>query len=203
MTFITPVPPGADQVTVPLATTGIAFLDGAQIGERPTLAIEPWVLELPRPASTSRQLRLVITEAPGFRRGAVLTGPLTYQTGAGRMSLVSWSDVGLSDASGVMTYAQHLVLPPVTQDQRLILDLGDLRGSVEITVDGQPVATLVTAPFRADLTAYAGSSVILRIALASSLGSYMQATSPTPFAADEDHVTGLFGPVRLQIVQQA
>jgi hypothetical protein len=202
ITFVTPVPPGANRVTVPLANTGSVYLDGMLIGNCPAPTSEPWVLDLAHPASTVRRLRLALTEASGFRRGAVLTGPLTYQTGPGRMSLATWHEVGLGDVSGLMTYSHQLVLPSVAKDQRLVLDLGDLRGSVDITVDSQPVATLVAAPFQADLTPFAGMSVALRIALASSLGSYMQATSPTPFAADEDHVVGLFGPVRLQVVQQ-
>lgn len=157
--------------------------------------------DLPNANESHRELRLEIEERPGARQGAVLDGPLAFDLGPGRMPLVPWFEAGLGDASGIMTYSQPLTLPAIGNGERLVLDLGDLRGSVSVTVDDQPVATLVTAPFRVDLSDVAGTTVTLRIAVASSLGSYMQATSPTPFAADEDHRVGLFGPVTLQVTR--
>ena len=196
------IPPGAHRVEIPHASSIRAFIDGNLVhSNEVTGGYAVMEFDLPVAETAPRELRLEIAERPGARQGAVLDGPITFHLGPGQMPLRPWHEVGLGDASGVMTYSQRVNLPAIDSDDRLVLDLGDLRGSVDVSVDGAPVATLVTAPFRVDLTSMAGRSVLIEIALASSLGPYMQATSPTPFAADEDHRIGLFGPVTLQTIR--
>jgi beta-galactosidase/beta-glucuronidase len=130
----------------------------------------------------------------------MLTGPVTYTTGPGRMTTGNWEDVGLRDYSGMVRYRQEISLPEVPPDGRMLLDLGDVRGSAEVRVNGTPAGTCVVAPFRVDITDAARSatgSLTIEVDVANTLGPYLDATSPTPFVLGGQTISGLFGPVRL------
>ncbi len=74
--------------------------------------------------------------------------------------LISWSehpDSGIKYFSGTANYSREFELPsdfPV-KNQRLVLDLGEVRNLAEVELNGQKVALLWTPPFACDVTEYA------------------------------------------------
>ncbi len=191
------VPPGATGVSIPVVGGANAVLEG-----EPLAAWDgdgTWIVDLPA-GDGVRELTLEIEPEPGHAGGAALSGPVTWHTGTGMANLRPWSDLGLRDYSGIMTYRQTVELPGAWDGAALWLDLGDLRGSAAIRVNGQPAGTLVASPFRVDISQFvpAGSLAIdVEIEVANTLGPYMKATTPTPFVLAGQDVSGLFGPVRL------
>ncbi|MDR0415673.1 MAG: glycosyl hydrolase family 2 [Prevotellaceae bacterium] len=66
-------------------------------------------------------------------------------------SLKPWTDLNVPDATvnmGTARYTATFDLPPIEADG-WILDLGDVRESARVTVNGQQVATLWAVPYRA------------------------------------------------------
>jgi len=71
--------------------------------------------------------------------------------------LTSWTehaDFGVRYFSGTVTYTRQLAVPRtlVSKDQRVILDLGDVRELCRVRLNGKLLATLWKPPFRVDIT---------------------------------------------------
>lgn len=122
------------------------------------LAWEPGTYVLRRPGSAERQVTVTAV------RGLPVTGPWTLSFPAGwdapeRLelpTLVPWSTLDQPAArafSGTATYAATFTLDPVTPDLRFELDLGRVADIATVAVNGRPVGTVWTAPFRIDITA--------------------------------------------------
>ncbi len=194
------VPPGATEARIPVIGRAIAWLDGERLGTVEDASSQPWRLALPNADQVNRILELRIETLPGFGEGAALFGPIDYTVGPGAMQLGDWKDLGLTDYSGMVRYHQQLRLPDLPDDGDLLLDLGDIRGSAEVRVNGESAGILVVAPFSINITAQArsaGGRVDIEIRVANTLGPYQDAVSPTSFVLDGQTTSGLFGPVRI------
>ncbi len=194
------VPPGALKAVIPVVGHATAMLDGDLLGEWEGTAGTPWIVSLPGPERMGRVLELSVDTVPGFTVGAVLSGPIEYEVGPGRMPTGDWEQLGLADYSGMVSYRQQVLLPELPLHGSVFLDLGNVRGSAEVNVDGQAVGTCVVAPFRVEITNQlreATGPVNIEIIVANTLGPYQKAVSPTPFVFPGQTVSGLFGPVRI------
>jgi hypothetical protein len=115
------------------------------------------------------------------------------------MKVGSWEEQGLTGYSGGVRYSQTLVCDNVSQvGVRTLLDLGRVRGTAEVHVNGQPVGARIWSPYTFDLTDHLRPGENdLRISVYNTLGPYMDAISPTRFVFPGQTVSGLFGPVTL------
>ena len=111
------------------------------------------------------------------------------------MELVDWQDAGLPNHSGGVRYRRRLD----AAGRRVRLDLGEVRGTAEVFVDGESAGVRVCSPYRvrprrADRSAAARRS---RSSCSTRSGPHLDAVSPTPYVFDGQRRSGLFGPVRL------
>jgi hypothetical protein len=197
------VPPGAVSVELPLVGSATAMLDGDPVGQTRDATGKSWRLDLPYPDKPARELTLRVETVSGCTGGAILAGPALFSCREGRMAVGDWQDSGLADYSGMVRYRQTVTVPPSSEAGRVVLDLGDVRGTVEVVINGQPVGTRVLAPYRVDITEAVrqGDEVmVVEILVANTLAPYLDAVSPTPFVLEGQIVSGLFGPVRLLTV---
>jgi hypothetical protein len=76
--------------------------------------------------------------------------------------------------------------------------LGDVAATAQVRINGQPAATLVAPPWRADITEHvrAGANVV-SICVANTLSNHYSVGIPTPYAFQEQCRSGLFGPVSI------
>lgn len=119
-------------------------------------------------------------------------GPVRFTCGPGRMRLGDWEEQGLAGYSGGVRYRTT-----VTAREGLgVLDLGRVRGTAEVTVNGRPCGVRVCSPYTFDVRLEEGSNV-LDILVLGTLGPYLDEVSPTHFVFAGQRSTGLFGPVRL------
>jgi hypothetical protein len=81
---------------------------------------------------------------------------------------------------------------------RTVLDLGRVRGTAEVIVNGRTVGTRVCSPYRFDVTdgVRPGGNEI-EIVVFGTLAPYLDAVSPTHFVFPGQRMSGLLGPVRL------
>jgi hypothetical protein len=172
-------PPGARSMTVPLAPGCAGTV--RDVSATGTLVV---ALDAVRP----EPVEIVVEPAPGLYGGALLTGPVAFAVGPGEMELVDWQDAGLANHSGGVRYRRRL-------DTAIAgVDLGEVRGTAEVFVDGVSAGVRVCSPYRFELDARAGAT--LEILVLNTLGPHLDAVSPTPYVFEGQRRSGLFGPVR-------
>ncbi|MFF8669603.1 glycosyl hydrolase [Streptomyces sp. NPDC015242] len=185
------VPPGTVSLCLPSALPArVRVGDGQEAaladGGRLTLR-EP----LPAPARVE-----VVTEPTAFLRGgSAWRGPVRVRTAPAPLPLGDWRELGLGGWSGGVLYARELRVPPGPDP---VLDLGRVRGSVEVSLDGEPAGEAFCAPYRFPLRGVAGRTVRLEVTVRGTLAPYLAEATPTEWAFPSQLPSGLFGPVTLR-----
>lgn len=190
-TFRTVVPPGATRVRLPSVASAVtAALDG-----EPCTVVDDTVV-LAEPARVGRSLQLTVAGSATSAGGAVWAGPLEYicdQPGA--ITTGDWADHGLGGYAGGITYRQAIDLPT---HQSAVLDLGAVRGTVTVRVNGTEVGRRIWSPYRIELAphSHAGTNTI-EVTVFNTLAGYLDDVSPTYMVYPGQRRAGLFGPVRI------
>ncbi|MEV5890313.1 hypothetical protein AB0L76_13070, partial [Nonomuraea fuscirosea] len=138
------------------------------------------------------EVEIVVQATPGASGGAAFTGPVRFTCGPGRMRLGDWEELGLAGYSGGVRYRTTLTARPGPG----VLDLGRVRGTAEVTVNGRPCGVRVCSPYLFDVDLDDGENVV-EILVLGTLAAYLDEVSPTHFVFPGQRTTGLFGPVRL------
>ncbi|MFF1956829.1 hypothetical protein ACFVWX_07560 [Streptomyces sp. NPDC058220] len=200
------LPPGATRLTVDTHGDTTVFVDGhehvATTGAaRGAAAPRTVTVELPADGpSGSRTAALRVETHPGHQGGAALAGPLRCVVGPGRTRVGDWETRGLGEYSGGVRYSRVVTLPADAAGGRVTLDLGRVRGTAEVWVDGVAAGVRVCSPYVFDVTGLAGpGSHTIAISVFGTLAPHLDATSPTHFVFPGQRVTGLLGPVRLHM----
>jgi hypothetical protein len=183
----TRLPSGTARLRVPLRVPATISIDGTVL----TPDADGWVtLAEPAPAPATLEL---ITEPVAFLPGAsVLDGPIEVEHRPAPIALGDWRELGLGDFSGAVRYGR--AIEPSRKPRTL--DLGDLRGSVDVLLDGEPVGSAFCAPFRFTLPPTSGPAE-LEIVVHNTLGPYLHAATPTTWVFPAQLSSGLYGPVTL------
>ena len=181
-----PVPSGTTRVTLPVAAPVTVWLDGREV------AVTDGALEVDQPLRAVAEV-VVRSEPVAFDRGGALwRGPAVVSTVAAPIELGPWPEIGLRSWSGGVRYRRAVELPAGARD--VVLHLGDLRGSVEVAVDGAAVGTRFCAPFTVPL-GDVGGSVEVEVTVLGTLGPFFEEPTPTTWVFPSQRVSGLFGPV--------
>jgi hypothetical protein len=153
------------------------------------------IFDPPLPAVTEMIIR--IPARPFARAGAAWAGPLEVDCVPAPIRLGRWRDRGLSSWSGGLAYRCTVDPDDLdTPDAELILDLGDLRGTAEVLMDGESVGTAFCAPFRFDLGRRVGPFE-LTVLVFNTLGPFLYESTPTEWVLEGQLDSGLYGPVTL------
>ncbi|MFJ1598612.1 hypothetical protein [Streptomyces sp. NPDC088261] len=204
------LPSGAAKLTLAVHTPGTrVFVDGR---EHPVEEAAPdadgvrtLTVALTRQPPTAsapphpRTLALRLETRPGHRGGAALAGPVRCAVGPGLIRTGDWETQGLAEYSGGVRYTREVTLPAGrAKDGRTILDLGRVRGTAEVRIDGVPAGVRICSPYEFDVPdATASGPHTIEITVYGTLAPHLDATSPTHFVFPGQRVTGLLGPVRL------
>lgn len=148
------------------------------------------------PGRAARTATLLVRTRPGHCGGAVLDGPARFTTGPGLIDLGDWQEAGLPEYSGAVRYRRTVSLAAPPSGARL--DLGEVRGTAEVQVNGNPVGIRICTPYVFDVgSALRPGDNDIEILVCGTLAPYLDAVSPTHFVFPGQAATGLFGPVRL------
>ncbi len=196
------VPPGAVRMHLRLYGGATVYLDGVE--QRPVVyadgtEVTAMEVNLPHPTSLRRVCALRVEIRPGYRAGGILDAPVRFDMATGVMKVGSWEEQGLVGYSGGVRYSQTLVRGTAGQSGiRTLLDLGHVRGTAEVHVNGELIGVRIWSPYVFDLTdhLHPGENE-LHVTVYNTLGPYMEAVSPTSFVFPGQTVSGLFGPVTL------
>lgn len=188
--FRIPLPPGARSVHLPILDAEVRAFN-----ERGELAVEQDTVELPAGAEAGSIMLIRVVAHDGRRGGAVFDGPITFDVQSGLVTLGDWQHQGLENYSGGLTY--RLTFDAGDGDF-LIVDLGSVRGTAEVMLNGQPLGVRVWSPYRFDVSsALLPGSNEIKITVFNTLAPYMKGASPTSGVYGGQEVSGLFGPVTL------
>ncbi|MBK4347106.1 hypothetical protein [Lacisediminihabitans changchengi] len=184
------LPTGTRSIEVPTRLAFEAFLDGSTLGSDHVIVFDP-----PTETGAIFELRFDVTD--GRRGGALLDEPARVETQRVAADLRDWSELGFDALAGEVRYfATVSAFDP--SDGAVVLDLGDVRGSASVHLDGEKVAEFAWGPYSVDLTdRLAGGDHELEVRVHNTLASYLDVASPTPGVFPGQKRAGLFGPVRL------
>ncbi|GAA5074404.1 hypothetical protein HNP84_009506 [Thermocatellispora tengchongensis] len=168
-------PPGATKVEIPA-------IDGLR------------TLHVP---DKSRPITIKIPTAPGFEQGAALTGPIRFTCVPSRIALGDWEALGLPEYSGGVRYTTRIEL--AERPPRASLDLGRVRGTAEVRVNGVPAGVRVCSPYAFDVSdALRAGENAIEVLVLNTLAPHLDSASPTHFVFPGQRISGLFGPVTLR-----
>lgn len=156
------------------------------------------------PILRSTPFEIRIQAPPTFRGADALMGPVKFSCSTGQIPVGDWCDRGLDCYSGCATYSQEInvtseqVTRPDGSPAKIWLDLGDISATAEVKVDGTSVATLITPPWRCDLTELLPPGKHrISVTVANTLANHYRYGIPSPYAFDYQTPSGLLGPVAL------
>jgi len=187
------VPPGTTSLSLSAYGEVVVQVDGVErakgVGDPVALTVDLDGME-----SGPRECTLRVVTRPGFSHGAILAGPVTFEVGAGPIELGDWPEVGLPEYSGGVRYRNRFVA-----DRASIVDLGRVRGTAEVTLNGTSLGVRVCAPYTFEVgDALRPGENELEVLVYNTLAPYLDAISPTHFVFRGQKESGLFGPVRLR-----
>lgn len=179
------LPPGTVRLELDLNCHAVLTVDGHEL----TAGSGHLVAKIPAGARTGQ---LTLRTEPGFEAGAALAGPIRAIVGPGRIGLGDWEDQGLAEYSGGVRYRRKITATGAVQ-----LDLGRVRGTAEVLVDGKSAGVRFCAPYVFELAGLTGEHT-LDIEVFGTVAPYLDAVSPTHFVFGGQRTSGLFGPVRVR-----
>jgi hypothetical protein len=153
--------------------------------------------------TAAMQAQLTLTAPHGGAGAALLQAPLTYQWGEGFAQLpASFADLGLADFAGAVTFTRTIDIADI--NGQWLLDLGVVRGTAEVIVNGQSVGARIWSPYQFDITEklVVGQNLIA-ILITNTLAPYLAGHSPTHYTPAHQEVSGVFGPIVLRQYQVA
>ncbi|MFJ9629464.1 glycosyl hydrolase [Streptomyces sp. NPDC101175] len=183
------VPPGTVALELPLESAARVRVGG---DER---SLEGPVLTLDQPLPEAAELEVVTEPTAVLRGGSAWRGPVRVHTGPARLPLGDWRLLGLGGWSGGVTYSREVAVPAGADP---VLDLGQVRGSVSVAVDGERVGEGFCPPYRFRLPGAAGRTVRLDVTVNNTLAPYLAEATPTAWAFPSQLPSGLLGPVTLR-----
>ncbi|MCB0039862.1 MAG: hypothetical protein KDE23_09290 [Caldilinea sp.] len=186
------VPPGAVAMVAPVAGSARLWIDGKE-----ARLDEAGRAQLDGDGGHSRSAVLRVEPERGASGGCLLRGPITYELGVGKMAPGLWGDHGLESYSGGVRYRRQFTLDDDAAGT-LCLDLGRVRGTAEVWVNGAPAGVRIWSPYRFDITALVRSGENgIEVLVLNTLAPYLDAQSPTFYIFPGQCDSGLLGPVRL------
>jgi len=135
--------------------------------------------------------------------GAVFEEPVAFEIDEGRITLGDWCDAGLATYSGIGIYGTEVELDKAQLAGQVVLELGKVKATAEVAVNGQPAGVRLARPYRFDITALVreGANKI-EIKVANTLANHYS-TFPTRWVFEGQTESGLFGPVELRFLSPA
>lgn len=182
------LPAGTTAFTLPIRHPATASVGGQPV------QVRDGAVRLPRPLAQPTELGVVAEPTAYDRGGAAWSGPLLVTTEAAPIELGSWRDLGLRGWSGGVRYRREVEL--TGGPEAVVLDLGRVRGSVDVHVDGTEVGSAFCAPYRFELPRSAGT-VTLEVTVYNTLAPFLDESTPTVWVFPSQLESGIFGPVTL------
>ncbi|OZB99093.1 hypothetical protein CJP46_03515 [Paenibacillus sp. XY044] len=200
-----PLPVGAKGMEIDTAGQARVWINGIEVPYAEGKASFP-----PQAAGTIAVIR-VVPEGNAIEL-AVLNAPIRFHVVPFQAELGDWrTALELPHHSGAVEYETTLELG---EDRKAWLDLGHIRGTAEVWLDGKPIGIRVWRPYQYALGALTKGAHRIRIRVTNTLGTHYEIGRPTSLVGANPDVTywdrtnrpewraafpagGLYGPVQV------
>jgi len=191
-------PPGAKRAKLNLIAQSVeAWVDGEKAEVAEDTINFPTATE---GGTKAKQVALRVRNKLGYYEGAAFRGPIAFECGRGEISLGDWCESGLAYYSGGLKYQRTVNIAKSNDTRTWLLDLGDIRTSAELKVNGRSIGVLLAPPFVFDVTnAIREGDNEIEVEVLNTLANFMSA-GPTKYVYKGQTVSGLLGPVTLRAV---
>jgi hypothetical protein len=155
-------------------------------------AIEDGVVQVPSGGAIARWQ----VQVPSGLVGMAV--PVRYDHGVGTTALpADAAMIGYADFSGALRFRTQITLTEIRG--AWTLDLGRVRGTVAVFVNGVQAGVRIWAPYVVDVSPYlqVGVNQIV-IELTNTLASYLAAHSPSHYTPAYQQASGVYGPLLLR-----
>lgn len=189
-----PTPPGTSRIHVPTKGRFRLFLDGRECAHNGDGRVD-----VPLDQQEHSQICAIRVEQPAGRYGGgAFDEPIRFTVGIGAMKTGDWSRRGLAHYSGGVRYVQEVEIPATHIGAPLMLDLGHVRGTAQVNVNGVSAGVRIWRPYRFDVTDMLKAGINrIEVTVYNTLGPYFGSGYPTPYVLPGQEVSGMFGPVRI------
>lgn len=185
------VPAGTTAAALPLAVEATAEIAGRALPlVNGSVTFDP---------PLQHQAELVVTTAPTatLRGGSAWTGPVLVSTTEVELAFGDLRDLALGSWSGGLSYRRRIEVPT---GKSAVLDLGRVRGSVEVAIDGTKIGEAFCEPYRFNLGAIDGP-VAVEVTVFNTLAPFLEESTPTSWVFPSQRASGIFGPVTLTVTE--
>ena len=186
--YLVTLPSGTRKAFLPVECAEVELSHGE-------MSVEGKELVLDRPRGEPTELLVRVSSRAFSRAGAAWEGPVHIESGPFQGGFKPWEEWGLGSWSGAVRSSCQI---EIHRDCEVELDLGRVRGAVEMALDGELVTRLFCAPYRASLGEISEGQHTLEVTVYGTLAPRLEAISPTPHITPSQLRTGIFGPVELK-----
>ncbi len=200
-------PPGVRSIFITSKAKPEIWVDGKEIACRPgqlekgriadpNLTI--WKAEMTETIPNSVVVALRLEQVPGFFGGAAIPEPIVFECGKGNILAGDLAEnESLKTYSGGMIYSKSITMHAKQAKSGLILNLGKVISSAEVSVNGISAGTRLTAPWTFDLTGKLKEGEnVLKVLIYNTMGNHYL-TTPSQYVGRIN--SGLIGPVTIEI----
>ena len=200
-------PPGAKVFYITSKPKPEVWVDGKAIDCKPGQlekgritdpGLTTWKVELPRTFPNSAVVAVRVEQLPGFFGGAAIPEPIVFECGRGKILSGDLADnESLKTYSGGMIYGKSITMNAKQANSgTILLNLGKVVSSAEVSVNGRSVGARLTAPWTFDLTGLLkeGENRI-EVLIYNTLGNHYL-TTPSQYVGRIN--SGLVGPVTIE-----
>ncbi len=188
------LPPGTKQFDLDLYGQARAFIDGEEV----TVGADGSVL-LPQVTREGAICALRIEQEQGRYAGAVFRSPVRLRLSSGRITLGDWAQKGLLSYSGVGIYTSEVDVPETDETIRWELDLGRVRTTAQVTINGVSIGARAWSPYCFDVSrALQPGRNVIEVKVANTLANHGLIGTGWMFVYEGTEESGLFGPVVLR-----
>ncbi len=192
------IAPGALRMRLPVHGDATVHVDGQVLQPSSGSPMEGGLVFELEPGKRQNVCAVRVLAPPTHQGGAVFDAPISYEMGEGSMLTGNWEEQGLAGYSGGVRYTRMLERAANAEGRGILLDLGRVRGTAEVSVNDEPLGTRIWSPYVFDLTGHLREGVNkLEVAVYNTLGPYLEVVSPTRMVFPAQTESGIMGPVKV------
>lgn len=192
------LPAGTIKVKLPLLVPARLSVEGREV------SLIDGVMCLGKPLQAPTELNIETEPTASFRGAAAWAGPILVHLESAPINIGDWGSLGLGSWSGGVRYECEIDVSDSANS--LVLDLGRVRGSATIEVDGRTVSRLFCAPYNVDLlegeeavSTLRGRRILVAVTVYNTIAPFMEETTPTSWTFPSQLISGILGPVSLRL----
>ena len=196
------VPPGTHSMDMKVFGSPQIWVDGK---EATVTSQEPLAGEARRcqvqfePSATTAAVAIRIKLSPHVDSGAAIPEPISLACVPGKAELGNWCDLGLSTYSGKAWYRRNFTLTPDQAGGPATLDLSDVAETAEVRVNGKAAGVRIAPPWRFEISHLVRpGDNSLEVLVSNTLANHYSVGIPTQYVYEDQTVSGLLGPVKIE-----